>query len=81
MINEAFLDAIHDVGNPGSPLIHVKRVQWAPRLKCWKIQVQDRQYGGNWDGWDIYNDLKRAMAQEKFAELDIKVFGNGVIVQ
>lgn len=80
MINEAFLNAIHDAGKPGSTLIHVKRAQWAPRLKCWKIQVQDRRQG-NWDGWDIYNDLKRALAQEEFAELDIQIFGNGVIVR
>ena len=81
MLNEEFLNEIHNVGKPGSMLIHVKRAQWAPRLKYWKIQVQDRRHGGNWDGWDVYNDLKRALAQEKFAELDIKVFGNGVIVQ
>ena len=81
MINKEFIDVVSGVGKPGSMLIHVKRAQWAPRLKCWKIQVQDRRHGGNWDGWDIYNDLKRAMTQEKFDELDIQVFGNGVIVQ
>lgn len=80
MLNEEFLNEIHNVGKPGSTLIHVKRAQWAPRLKCWKIQVQDRRRG-SWDGWDVYNDFKRALAQEKFDELDIKVFGDGVTVQ
>ena len=81
MINDAFLKEIENLGQEGSKLIHAKRAQWSPRHKCWKIQVQDRWHGGLWDGWDIYNDLKRALPQQEFDQLKIGVYDNGVTVE
>lgn len=81
MLNEAFLNEVKNLGQEGSKLIHAKKAEWAPRLKCWKIQVQDRRHGGIWDGWDIYHDLKRALSQQDFDQLKIMVFDNGVTVE